>query len=43
MCAAEFFRQRRNFLVDLAENIFQELATMIVGKLSDKKKTTRTP
>jgi hypothetical protein len=30
MCAAEFFRQRPNFLVDLAEIIFQKLATLTV-------------
>jgi hypothetical protein len=29
MCAAEFFLQRPNFYEDLAENICQELATLI--------------
>jgi hypothetical protein len=29
MCAAECFRQRPNFLVDLAEIICQELATLV--------------
>jgi hypothetical protein len=29
MCAAEFFLQRPNFSEDLAENICQELATLV--------------
>jgi hypothetical protein len=28
MCAAEFFRQRPNFLADLAEFFYQKLATL---------------
>jgi hypothetical protein len=34
MCAAEFFRQRPNFLVDLAEIIFQELATLARNRVT---------
>jgi hypothetical protein len=30
--AAEFFRKRPNFLVDLAENICQELATLLLNQ-----------
>jgi hypothetical protein len=30
VCAAEFFRQRPNFSGDLADNIWPELATLVI-------------